>query len=170
MIKSIFIILTLSFLATAQSDFRKDSCTTQTLNLLGSYLLREDQDTINLWRINNNKDNLLCAALKGYQERQKLRRKMLIGTLSISGPCLLFTLIGSFSDGGYSPIPEKLIEGSAIIAAVNAAIWMGFYIKFRIERTDPEKTLINDYKEYQNKTQSNLKNSSQSLLNLAIEF
>jgi hypothetical protein len=128
-------------------------CDSVTKDKLGGKLLKIEPDTFHQWRIKHHKDELVCEALKGYQQRKKKQSNIIKGMAIISGTCMFGVLGLTMSGDGMDSTQSEAFSDSyytasgilTVIGIINAGIWMLFYRKYALNLTEPEKYLIKDY-------------------------
>jgi hypothetical protein len=134
--------------------FVGEKCTDEIVLAFSSKLVDDDDDEKRLkeWLSIDSQRNLACEALKGYQNRQHKRIRSLIGLSAVNGPAFIFAMVITISsDGGTEPIlNQNWIYGSLGVSVVNALIWIPMFIKNRVTRTEPEKKMLLEYKNYAN--------------------
>jgi hypothetical protein len=173
--KSVFALVVFLFLGSnGYAGILHSPCDSKTQDELGHILLRCNEDTFHIWKINNNiKEEMICNALRGYQKRKKEMNICLIGTISISAPCLVTLLAFSMSSDGGSGLSDQLNKASywlAGVGALNAAIWMGTFTAVYFNKTEQEKELIKEYKSTKHNEQANYYKPMQSVSLISIQF
>jgi hypothetical protein len=174
--KSVFTLVAFLFLlgSNGYAGILHSPCDSKTQDELGHILLRCNEDTFHIWKIrNSNKDEMICNALKGYQKRRKEMNICLIGTISISAPCLVTLLAFSMSSDAGNGLSNQLNTASywlAGIGALNAAIWMGTFTAVYFNKTEQEKDLIREYKSTRTAEQSYYYKSMRSVTLLSMQF
>jgi hypothetical protein len=169
---TIFILLFLPFIARA--EFSSEPCDSAVQDEIGMKLLKCNLNTFHNWKIKFDKQEMVCNAVNGYKFRRYKRTKCLLGTGLISGACFAVGVGITMAGDGGSGLSEKqynaafaAISGAAVI---NAAIWMVFYFKDGIVKTNEEKELIKEYKNTKINEQNYYYKPMQSVSLLSIEF